>query len=72
MQQQLSANDMFRLAADLCEEHGPEAMDYARRAVQSFEAEGATDRARFWFTMCVFLNDIVEYGLNPDRPVTLN
>jgi hypothetical protein len=46
-------------------------MAYARRAVVSFEAEGATDRARFWFTLCVFLNDIHEYGLNPDRPVTL-
>ncbi|HEY0302942.1 MAG TPA: hypothetical protein VGC36_16460 [Rhizomicrobium sp.] len=71
-QQELSASDMCRLAADLAEEHGPEAMDYARRAVLSFEAEGATDRARFWFTLCVLLNDIAEYGLNPDRPVTLN
>ncbi len=71
MQQQLSANDLCRLAADLCDEHGAQAMDYARRAVVTFEAEGATDRARFWFTLCVFLNDIAEYGLNPDKPVTL-
>jgi hypothetical protein len=72
MQQQLSANDLCRLAADLSEEHGAQAMTYARRAVVTFEAEGAIDRARFWLTLCVILNDIEEYGLNPDMPVTLN
>jgi len=70
--QQLSATDLCRLAADLSDEHGPDAMTFARRAVAAFEAEGADDRARFWRTMCVFLNDIYEYGLDPDRPVTLH
>ncbi len=69
---QLSANDLCRLAADLTDEHGPNAMDFARRAVVSFEAEGATDRARFWFTLCVFLTDIADHGLNPNRPVTIH
>lgn len=69
---QLSANDLCRLAAELSEEHGAAAMDYARRAVVSFEAEGAVDRARFWFTLCVFLTDINEHGLNPNRPVTIH
>ncbi len=69
---QLSANDLCRLAADLADEHGPGAMDFARRAVVSFEAEGANDRARFWLTLCIFLNDIAEYGLNPNRPVTIH
>ncbi|MBS0472529.1 MAG: hypothetical protein JSR60_15765 [Proteobacteria bacterium] len=68
----LSAEDLCRLAADLTEEHGSEAMAFARRAVVSFEAEGATERARFWFTMCIFLADIIEFGLDPDRPVTLH
>ena len=54
------------------DEHGAAAMAYARRAVVSFEAEGAVDRARFWFTLCVFLTDIGEHGLNPDRPVTIH
>lgn len=69
---QLSANDLCRLAAELADEHGAAAMDFARRAVVSFEAEGATDRARFWFTLCVFLGDITEYGLSPNRPVTIH
>jgi hypothetical protein len=69
---QLSADDLTRLAADLAEEHGADAMAYARRAVVSFEAQGAVDRARFWFTLCVFLADLAEYGLDPDRPVTIH
>jgi hypothetical protein len=69
---QLSADDLYRLAADLAEEHGAAAMDYARRAVVSFEAEGAVERARFWFTLCVFLDDITEHRLNPIYPVTIH
>jgi hypothetical protein len=69
---QLSANDLTRLAADLAEEHGPDAMAFARRAVVAFEADGATDRARFWSTLCVFLGDIAEHRLNPNLPVTIH
>jgi hypothetical protein len=47
-------------------------MDYARRAVVSFEAEGALDRARFWLTLCVFLDDIVVRGLDPSLQVTIH
>jgi hypothetical protein len=70
--QQLSANDLCRLAADLSDEHGEDAMIYARRAVVAFEAEGAVERAQFWSTLCVFLSDITEFGLDPDMPVTLH
>ncbi|MBV9044456.1 MAG: hypothetical protein JO348_05590 [Alphaproteobacteria bacterium] len=71
--QVLSANDLYRLAADLAEEHGSNsAMEYARQAVVSFEAEGAIDRARFWFTMCVFLDDLAEHRLDPAYPVTIH
>ncbi len=69
---QLSADDLYRIAADLAEEHGTLAMDYARRAVVSFEAEGALDRARFWLTVCVFLDDIVERRLDPAIQVTIH
>lgn len=68
---QLSADDLYRIAADLAEEHGASAMDYARRAVVSFEAEGAMDRARFWLTLCVFLDDIVVRRLDPSLQVTI-
>ncbi|MEJ1970765.1 MAG: hypothetical protein WDN03_19365 [Rhizomicrobium sp.] len=69
---QLTANDLCRLAADLKDEHGESAMEFAQRAVAAFEAEGAVDRARFWFTMCVFLGDIVENRLDPDQTQTLH
>jgi hypothetical protein len=68
----LSADDLYRIAADLAEEHGASAMDYARRAVVSFEADGALDRARFWLTVCVFLDDIVERRLDPAVQVTIH
>lgn len=69
---QLTADDFYRLAADLADEHGAEAMDFARRAVAAFEAEGAVDRARFWFMMCVFLDDLAENRGDPERPVTIH
>ena len=69
---QLTADDFYRLAADLADEHGSEAMDFARRAVAAFEAEGAVERARFWFTMCVFLDDIAENRASADHPVTIH
>lgn len=68
----LTADDMCRLAADLVDEHGDEALGLAQRAVLSFEAEGAAERARFWFTLCIFLCDIADYGLDPALPITLH
>jgi hypothetical protein len=69
---QLTANDFYRLAADLADEHGADAMAYAQRAVAAFEAEGVPDRARFWFTMCVFLDDLAENRMSPEQLVTIH
>jgi hypothetical protein len=68
----MSANDLTRLAADLAVEHGSAAAVYARRAVASFEMEGALDRAAFWFTLSVLLDDILELRLDPAAPITLH
>ena len=68
----LSADDMCRIAADLVDEHGRGALDYARRAVLCFEAEGARDRAQFWLMLCALLGDIAENRLDPLTPVTLH
>ena len=68
----LNAGDFCRLAADLTVEHGAAARDYARRAVVSFEAEGAKDRARFWFTLGVFLDDIALARLDPNTTIILH
>ncbi len=69
---QMTADDLTRLAADLADEHGSDAADYARRAVVSFELEGAWDRAAFWFMMSVLLDDIIGLRLDPERPITLH
>lgn len=69
---QLNAGDMYRLAADLVEEHGPVACDYARRAVISFESEGEPDRAKFWFILSFFLDDIMLQRLDPQEPITIH
>ena len=68
----ISADDFCRLAADLAAEHGLVAREYAMRAVVSFEAEGEMDRARFWLTLSVLLDDIVAQRLDPDRPLTIH
>jgi hypothetical protein len=70
--QMLGPDDLYRLAATLVEEHGPSALDYARRAVIALEADGEVDRARFWLTMCLFLDDLVEYRHDGETAVTLH
>jgi hypothetical protein len=69
---QLNAGDICRLAADLATEHGAVARDYARRAIVSFETQGVPDRARFWFMLSVFLDDIMLQRLDPDVAITIH
>jgi len=68
----MTADDLTKLAADLATEHGNAAADYARRAVVSFELEGAWDRAAFWYMLSVLLDDIIELRLDPTAPITLH
>ncbi len=68
----MSTDDLYKLAADLANEHGLMALEYARRAVASFDAQGATDRAEFWQLLAVLLDDIVTQRLDPDAPITVH
>lgn len=68
----MSTDDLYKLAADLASEHGAMAADYARRAVVSFKAEGAHDRAEFWNVLGALLDDILAQRLDPDAPLTLH
>jgi len=70
--QTLGADDLYRLAATLVEEHGRSALDYARRAVIALEADGEVERARFWLTICLFLDDLVELRHDGWTAVTLH
>ncbi len=69
---QPSTDDMFRLAADFAEEYGTEALACARRAMLVFEAEGAHDRAQFWFAVSVLIRDMAEFHLDPDVSQTIH
>ncbi|HVZ70569.1 MAG TPA: hypothetical protein VG891_13990 [Rhizomicrobium sp.] len=68
----MSTDDLYKLAADLANEHGVLALEYARRAVLAFDAEGARDRAEFWQVLSVLLDDIMTQRLDPDAPITLH
>ena len=69
---QLSTGDMYRLASDFADEHGPQACDYAWRAVLCFQAEGARDRAYFWFLLLVMLGDIANRRIDPGGTITIH
>jgi hypothetical protein len=60
------------LAGDLADEHGPAASDYASRAVMTLEAEGAHERAQFWFVMLVLLGDINSGRIDPDAHISIH
>jgi hypothetical protein len=68
----MSTGDLYRLASDLAQEHGPKASDYASRAVMTLEAEGAHERAQFWFLMLVLLGDINSGRVDPDALITIH
>jgi hypothetical protein len=68
----LTTGDMYRLASDFADEHGREASDYAYRAVISFEADGLSERAYFWFLLLVMVGDIVSHRIDPDAAITIH
>jgi hypothetical protein len=68
----MRAGELCQLAADLVSEHGDEALQFARRATHEYASEGVQDRALFWYTLSLFLDDIVAMRLDPDRPIVLH
>ncbi len=68
----MRTGDLCQLAADLALEHGSEAAEYARRAVITLEYEGEEERARFWFTLSVLLDDSITRRVDPDAPLVIH
>jgi hypothetical protein len=66
----MNACDMYRLASEFAAEHGEEAPFFARRAVVTLRAEGAVERARFWYLLATLLDDIVIRHVDPDATIT--
>ena len=68
----MSTGDLYRLAGDLAAEHGAAASDFASRAVMTLEAEGAHERAQFWFLMLVLVGDVTSGRVDPDAYITIH
>ena len=67
----ISAQRLCRLAAQLADEHGLLARDYARRAFVELDAEGDRNRAQFWLTISILVEDVVLHRTDPDRIPTI-
>ena len=68
----MMTGDLYRMAGDLAAEHGAAASDYASRAVMTLEAEGAHERAQFWFVMLVLLGDIHSGRVDPEGCISIH
>jgi hypothetical protein len=68
----MSTGDLYRLAGDLAAEHGTAASDFASRAVMTLEAEGAHERAQFWFLMLILVGDVTSGRVDPDAFITIH
>ena len=68
----MMTGDLYRMAVDLAAEHGAAASDYASRAVMTLEAEGAHERAQFWFVMLVLLGDIHSGRVDPEGRISIH
>lgn len=68
----ISAQNLCRLAGELAAEHGVLAVDYARRAYRTLEYEGEMDRARFWFTLSILVDDVMAHRLDPEIIPTIH
>jgi hypothetical protein len=68
----ISAQNLYRMAGQLAEEHGELALDYTRRAYRTLETRGSTDRARIWFMLSIIVDDMALYRLDPDSIPTIH
>lgn len=52
--------------------HGPAALDMARRASAECACDGADEPALFWYALSLFLDDIVNRRIDPERPLSIH
>jgi hypothetical protein len=68
----MGAQDACRLAAELNDEYGDQALRLAGRAVASFTAQGLTERAALWRIMQAILGDIAARRFDPRAPISIH
>ncbi|MDE2181680.1 MAG: hypothetical protein KGJ78_01525 [Alphaproteobacteria bacterium] len=67
----ITAKDLCLLASELVTEHGAVARAFAQRASATCAAEGNAERAHFWLTLSVLLEDIEAHRLEPGQTPTI-
>ena len=68
----MRTGDLCQLAADLAVEHGTAALELAQQAIFSLTLEGESERAHFWQSLSVLLDDIFAQRLDPDAPIVIH
>ena len=68
----ISTGELCLLAAELAEEHGDCASDYAWRTYRSLATDGVCDGAELWFSLSVLLEDINTFGIDPEQPLSIH
>ena len=68
----MRTGDLCQLAADLALEHDTYAAEFAQRAIVALELEGETERAHFWQSLSVLLDDIFAQRFDPDAPIVIH
>ena len=68
----MRVKDTCRLAAELNEEYGEEALRVAGRAIATFVAEGREERANVWRALQAILGDIAAKRLDPYAPIAIH
>lgn len=68
----MGAEDTCRLAVELMEEYGDIVGDVADRAIVTYEAEGAHDRANMWRVLQAILGDIAANRIDPEAPIAIH
>lgn len=68
----ISTGELCNLAAELAEEHGDGACDYAWRTYRSLATDGVCDEAEVWFSLSVLLEDITAFRLDPLLPPSIH
>jgi len=68
----VSAQYMCWLAGEFAALHGLLAVDIARRAYRSHDAEGDEPGAEFWFAMSILVDDVMHHGLDAERGLSIH
>lgn len=68
----ISTDELCEMAAELAEEHGHGASEYAWRAYLSYQEDGEKERAEMWLSLSILLEDVAALRFDPSLPPTIH